>query len=81
LPREKKLILGLVTTKSGELEKPDDLKRRIDEASKLVPLDQLGISPQCGFSSTVLGNKLTIDDQIAKLRLVVQVAKDVWGSA
>jgi 5-methyltetrahydropteroyltriglutamate--homocysteine methyltransferase len=81
LPKDKKLILGLVTTKSGELEKPDDLKRRIDEASKLVPLDQLGISPQCGFSSTVLGNKLTIDDQIAKLRLVVQVAKDVWGSA
>ena len=79
LPKDKKLILGLVTTKSGELEKADDLKRRIDEASKLVPLDQLGISPQCGFSSTVLGNKLTIDDQIAKLRLVVQVAKDVWG--
>jgi len=79
LPKDKKLILGLVTTKSGELEKPDDLKRRIDEASKLVPLDQLGISPQCGFSSTVLGNKLTIDDQIAKLKLVVQVAKAVWG--
>ena len=79
LPKDKKLILGLVTTKSGELEKTDDLKRRIDEASKLVPLDQLGISPQCGFSSTVLGNKLTIDDQIAKLKLVVQVAKDVWG--
>jgi len=81
LPKDKKLILGLVTTKSGKLENPDDLKRRIDEASKLVPLDQLGISPQCGFSSTVLGNKLTIDDQIAKLKLVVQVAKDVWGSA
>jgi 5-methyltetrahydropteroyltriglutamate--homocysteine methyltransferase len=79
LPKDKKLILGLVTTKSGELEKADDLKRRIDEASKLVPLDQLGISPQCGFSSTVLGNKLTIEDQIAKLKLVVQVAKDVWG--
>ena len=80
LPKGKKLILGLVTTKTGELEKPDDLKRRIDGASKLVPLDQLGISPQCGFSSTVLGNKLTIDDQIAKLKLVVQVARDVWGS-
>ena len=78
LAQRQKMILG-VTTKSGELEKADDLKRRIDEASKLVPLDQLGISPQCGFSSTVLGNKLTIDDQIAKLRLVVQVAKDVWG--
>jgi len=80
LPKGKKLILGLVTSKSGALEKPDDLKRRIDEASKLVPLDQLGISPQCGFSSTVLGNKLTMEDQIAKLKLVVQVAREVWGS-
>ena len=78
--KDKKLILGLVSSKTGELEKADDLKRRIDEASKLVPLDQLGISPQCGFSSTVLGNKLTIDDQIAKLRLVVRVASDVWGN-
>jgi 5-methyltetrahydropteroyltriglutamate--homocysteine methyltransferase len=80
MPKDKKLILGLVSSKTGELEKADDVKRRIDEASKLVPLDQLGISPQCGFSSTVLGNKLTVDDQIAKLRLVVQVAKDVWGN-
>lgn len=79
MPKDKKLILGLVTSKTGALENPDDLKRRIDEAGKLVPLDQLGISPQCGFSSTVLGNKLTIDDQIAKLNLIVQVAKDVWG--
>jgi 5-methyltetrahydropteroyltriglutamate--homocysteine methyltransferase len=69
-----------VTSKSPVLEKPDELKQRIDEASKLVPLDQLGISPQCGFSSTVLGNKLTIADQIAKLKLVVEVARDVWGS-
>jgi 5-methyltetrahydropteroyltriglutamate--homocysteine methyltransferase len=80
MPRDKRLILGLVSSKTGELERPDDLKRRIEEASKLVPLDQLGISPQCGFSSTVLGNKLTVDDQIAKLKLVVQVAKDVWGN-
>jgi methionine synthase II (cobalamin-independent) len=79
LPKGKKLILGLVTSKSGALEKADDLKRRIDEASKFVPLGQLGISPQCGFSSTVLGNKLTIDDQVAKLKLVVEVARDVWG--
>ncbi|MBI2364680.1 MAG: 5-methyltetrahydropteroyltriglutamate--homocysteine S-methyltransferase [Deltaproteobacteria bacterium] len=79
LPKGKMLILGLVTSKTGALENPDDLKRRIDEASKLVPLDQLGISPQCGFSSTVLGNKLTIEDQIAKLKLVVQVAREVWG--
>ena len=80
MPKDKKLILGLVTTKNGALENPDDLKRRIDEAAKLVPLDQLGISPQCGFSSTVLGNKLTVNDQIAKLKLVVDVARDVWGS-
>jgi 5-methyltetrahydropteroyltriglutamate--homocysteine methyltransferase len=79
MPKDKKLILGLVTSKSPELERPEDLKRRIDEAARLVPLDQLGISPQCGFSSTVLGNKLTIDDQIAKLNLIVQVARDVWG--
>jgi 5-methyltetrahydropteroyltriglutamate--homocysteine methyltransferase len=79
LPKGKKLILGLVTSKSGALENSDDLKHRIDEAAKFVPLDQLGISPQCGFSSTVLGNKLTIDDQIAKLKLVVQVAREVWG--
>ncbi len=80
LPKGKRIMLGLVTTKSGVLENPDDLKRRIDEAAKLVPLDQLGISPQCGFSSTVLGNKLTVEDQIAKLRLIVQVATDVWGA-
>lgn len=80
MPKDKKLILGLVSSKTGELENANDLKRRIDEASKLVPLDQLGISPQCGFSSTVLGNKLTIDDQIAKLKLVVEVARDVWGT-
>ena len=79
LPRGKRLNLGLVTTKTGELERADDLKRRIDEAAKQVPLEQLGISPQCGFSSTVLGNKLTIEDEIAKLRLVVQVAREVWG--
>jgi 5-methyltetrahydropteroyltriglutamate--homocysteine methyltransferase len=79
LPKGKKLILGLVTSKTGALENLDDLKRRIEEAAKLVPLDQLGISPQCGFSSTVLGNKLTIQDQTAKLRLVVDVAREVWG--
>ena len=79
LPRRKRLNLGLVTTKVGQLERADDLKRRIDEASKFVPVEQLGISPQCGFSSTVRGNKLTFADQIAKLKLVVQVARDVWG--
>jgi 5-methyltetrahydropteroyltriglutamate--homocysteine methyltransferase len=79
MPKDKRLILGLVSSKTGTLERSDDLKRRIEEASRLVPLDQLGISPQCGFSSTVLGNKLTVEDQIAKLKLIVQVARDVWG--
>ena len=79
LPPDKRLNLGLVTTKTGALEKADDLKRRIDDASKIVPLEQLGISPQCGFSSTVLGNKLTIQDQVAKLRLIVEVAKKIWA--
>ena len=80
LPKGKRLMLGLVTTKTGKLENADDLKRRIDEAAKVAPLDQLGIAPQCGFSSTVLGNKLTVDDQIAKLRLIVKVAREVWGT-
>ena len=79
LPKGKRLNLGLVTTKTGQLEHADDLKRRIDEAAKFAPLERLGVSPQCGFSSTVLGNKLNVADQIAKLKLVVQVARDVWG--
>jgi 5-methyltetrahydropteroyltriglutamate--homocysteine methyltransferase len=78
LPPHKRLNLGLVTTKTGALEKADDLKHRIDDAGKIVPLEQLGISPQCGFSSTVLGNKLSLQEQIAKLKLIVEVAKDVW---
>jgi len=73
------VVLGLVTTKRPELESKDDLKRRIDEASRYVPLEQLCLSPQCGFSSTVEGNALTRDEQIAKLRLVVETAGEVWG--
>jgi len=73
------VVLGLVTTKRGELESKDVLKRRIDEAAKYVPLDQLCLSPQCGFSSTVEGNVLTQDEQAAKLRLVVETAAEVWG--
>jgi 5-methyltetrahydropteroyltriglutamate--homocysteine methyltransferase len=73
------VVLGLVTTKRGALEDKDTLKRRIDEASKYVPLDQLCLSPQCGFSSTVEGNALTLDEEVAKLRLIVEVAEDVWG--
>ena len=79
VPEGKQVVLGLVTTKTGELEDKDDLKRRIDEASRFVPLDQLCLSPQCGFSSTVEGNTLTLDEELAKLRLVVEVAEDVWG--
>jgi 5-methyltetrahydropteroyltriglutamate--homocysteine methyltransferase len=79
VPEGKMVVLGLVTTKSGELEHPDTLKRRIDQASKYVPLDQLCLSPQCGFSSTVEGNSLSQAQQLAKLDLVVKVATDVWG--
>jgi 5-methyltetrahydropteroyltriglutamate--homocysteine methyltransferase len=81
VPRGKKrVVLGLVTTKRPALEQKDELKRRIDEAAKYVPLEQLCLSPQCGFSSTVDGNVLTIDEQKAKLRLVAEVARDVWGN-
>ena len=79
VPAGKQVVLGLVTTKRGRLEDKDDLKRRIDEASRFVPLDQLCLSPQCGFSSTVEGNTLTLDEELAKLRLVVEVAEDVWS--
>ena len=75
----KKVVLGLVTTKRAALESKDELKRRIDEAAKYVPLEQLCLSPQCGFSSTVEGNALSIEEQKAKLRLVVDVALEVWG--
>jgi 5-methyltetrahydropteroyltriglutamate--homocysteine methyltransferase len=73
------VVLGLVTTKFGQLEDKDALKRRIDEASKYAPLDQLCLSPQCGFSSTVHGNNIAVEDQRNKLRLVVEVAQEVWG--
>jgi 5-methyltetrahydropteroyltriglutamate--homocysteine methyltransferase len=79
VPPGKMVVLGLVTTKRGQLEDPGAVKRRIDEAARFVPLDQLCLSPQCGFSSTVEGNALTSDEQFAKLRLVVQVAHEVWG--
>ena len=81
LPKGKVAVLGLVTTKSGKLESKDELKRRIDEASKHAPLEQLALSPQCGFSSGIGGNTMNIDGEIAKLRLVVETAREVWGSA
>jgi 5-methyltetrahydropteroyltriglutamate--homocysteine methyltransferase len=80
VPRgNKRVVLGLVTTKRPALEAKDDLKRRIDEAARYVPLEQLCLSPQCGFSSTVDGNALTIAEEEAKLRLVVETAREVWG--
>lgn len=79
LPKDKFVVLGLVTTKQGTLETKDFLKRRIEEASKYAPLEQLCLSPQCGFSSTFEGNDLSRDEQIAKLELIVEVAQEVWG--
>jgi 5-methyltetrahydropteroyltriglutamate--homocysteine methyltransferase len=79
VPPGKLVVLGLVTTKRGELEDKDLLKRRIDEASRYVPLEQLCLSPQCGFSSTVEGNLVTHEQQVAKLRLIVETAHEVWG--
>jgi 5-methyltetrahydropteroyltriglutamate--homocysteine methyltransferase len=79
LPKgDKIVVLGLVTTKSGELEKKEDVKRRIEEATQYVALDQLGLSPQCGFASTEEGNVLAEDEQWAKLRMVVELADEVW---
>jgi 5-methyltetrahydropteroyltriglutamate--homocysteine methyltransferase len=66
-------------SKLAQLESKDELKRRIDEAARYAPLEQLALSPQCGFSSTVEGNKVTVDDEVKKLRLVVEVAREVWG--
>ena len=75
----KQIVLGLVSSKLGALEKTDDLKRRIDEATKYVALDQLCLSPQCGFASTEEGNLLSEDEQWAKLRMIVEVANEVWN--
>jgi 5-methyltetrahydropteroyltriglutamate--homocysteine methyltransferase len=79
VPKGKMVVLGLVTTKNGALESKSDLLRRIDDAAKFVPIEQLCLSPQCGFSSTVEGNVLTYDDQVAKLSLIVETAAEVWG--
>ena len=79
LPKGKKVVLGLVSSKFATLESKDALKRRIDEAAKIVPLEQLAISPQCGFSSTAEGNVVSVDDERKKLELCVGVARDVWG--
>jgi 5-methyltetrahydropteroyltriglutamate--homocysteine methyltransferase len=80
VPKGKRVVLGLVTSKRGELERSDDLKRRIDAAARFIDIDQLCLSPQCGFSSVKEGNDLTQDQQWAKLRLLVETALDVWGA-
>ena len=79
LPKGKTVVLGLVTTKFGKLESKDDLKRRIDEAARYAPMEQLALSPQCGFSSTVHGNEIAVEAQRSKLRLVIETAQEVWG--
>ena len=81
VPKGKYVVLGLVTSKKGELEAKDDIKRRIEEATKFVDIDQLCLSPQCGFSSTLEGNSLSRDQQVAKLRLVAETAEEVWGAS
>ena len=73
------VVLGLVSSKTPELESQDGLRARIDEAAKFIDLDQLALSPQCGFASTVAGNPVTIDDEKAKLSMIVEVADKVWG--
>jgi 5-methyltetrahydropteroyltriglutamate--homocysteine methyltransferase len=79
VPKGKTVVLGLVTSKTGDLESKDEIKRRIDQASKFIELDQLCLSPQCGFASTEEGNVLAEDDQWAKLRRIVEIAGEVWG--
>jgi methionine synthase II (cobalamin-independent) len=79
VPKGKTIVLGLVTSKRPELESKDEIKRRIDEAAKFIDLDQLCLSPQCGFASTEKGNALTVEQEAAKLRLVIEVAEEVWG--
>jgi methionine synthase II (cobalamin-independent) len=79
VPKDRQVVLGLVTTKTGRLEAKDDIKRRIEEATKYISLDQLCLSPQCGFASTEEGNALAEEEQWAKLRMIVEVAQEVWG--
>ena len=79
LPKGKTVVLGLVTSKTGSLEKKEFVKRRIDEAAKFAPLEQLCLSPQCGFASTEEGNTLAEDEQWRKLEMIVEVAREVWG--
>jgi 5-methyltetrahydropteroyltriglutamate--homocysteine methyltransferase len=79
VPKDKLVVLGLITSKRPDLEEKDVIKRRIEEAARFVPLENLALSPQCGFSSSEHGNDLSVEEQIAKLRHVVEIAREVWG--
>ena len=79
VPDDKMVVLGLVTTKTPRRETTAELKRRIEEASALVPLERLALSPQCGFATSVIGNRITVEDQNRKLRVICETAKEVWG--
>ena len=79
IPKTKQVVLGLITTKTPQLENKSDVLRRIDDATRFIDADQLSVSPQCGFASVVEGNLITPEDQLAKLRLVVEIASELWG--
>jgi 5-methyltetrahydropteroyltriglutamate--homocysteine methyltransferase len=79
VPDGKMVVLGLVTTKTPRRETPTELKQRIEEASALVPLERLALSPQCGFATSVIGNRITVEDQKRKLRVICETAREVWG--
>jgi 5-methyltetrahydropteroyltriglutamate--homocysteine methyltransferase len=81
VPRDRKVVLGLVSSKRGKLEGRDELMRRVEEAARYLPIENLGLSPQCGFASTLHGNDLTRDDQRRKLELIVEVAREIWGTS
>jgi len=80
VPKDKTVVLGLITSKTGKLEAKDEIKRRIEQAAKYVPIERLALSPQCGFASTEEGNLLTEDEQWRKIRLVREIADEVWGN-
>jgi len=81
VPKDKIVVLGVISSKLPALESKEQVKRRIDEAAKIMPIEQICLSPQCGFSSTDHGNDVTFDDQRRKLDLVVQCAREIWGEA
>jgi 5-methyltetrahydropteroyltriglutamate--homocysteine methyltransferase len=79
MPDGTKVVLGLITTKSGQMEDPTEIRARVDQAAKVIPLENLALSPQCGFASIDIGNKIAFDEQSAKLGMMLKIAGDVWG--